>query len=193
MIDLIFGTHNPNKVSEIQQLVPDSVRVRSLSDIGLLEDIPEDQNTLEGNAIQKSQYIFDRFQCNVFSDDTGLEVEALNGDPGVFSARYAGPQKNSEDNMKELLLSLEQESNRKARFRTVIALFWNKKLHLFEGIVNGEITTKKRGIKGFGYDPVFVPEGFDQSFAEMSPEEKNRISHRGRAVKKLISFLQEFT
>lgn len=193
MIDLIFGTHNPNKVSEIQQLVPDSIRVRSLSDIGLLDDIPEDQNTLEANAIQKSQYVFDRFQCNVFSDDTGLEVEALNGDPGVFSARYAGPQKNSEDNMNKLLLSLEQESNRKARFRTVIALFWNKKLYLFEGVVNGEITTEKIGIKGFGYDPVFVPEGFDQSFAEMSSGEKNRISHRGRAVKKLISFLQDFT
>lgn len=193
MIDLIFGTHNPNKVSEIQQLVPDSIRVRSLSDIGLLEDIPEDQNTLEGNAIQKSQYVFDRFQYNVFSDDTGLEVEALNGDPGVYSARYAGPQKNSEDNMNKLLHSLEHESNRKARFRTVIALFWNKKLHLFEGVVKGEISTKKKGTKGFGYDPIFIPEGFVKSFAEMSSEEKNNISHRGRAVKKLISFLQEYT
>ena len=191
MIDLIFGTQNPNKVAEIQQLVPDSIRVRSLSDIGLFDDIPEEQNTLEGNAIQKSQYVFDRFKCNVFSDDTGLEVDVLNGEPGVFSARYAGPQKNSEDNMNKLLLSLKNETNRNARFRTVVALLWNQKLHLFEGIVNGVITHERRGSKGFGYDPIFIPNGYNQSFAEMSSVEKNKISHRGIAVKKLISFLEE--
>jgi len=191
MIDLIFGTQNPNKVAEIQQLVPDCIRVRSLADIGLYEDIPEEQNTLEGNAILKSQYVFDRFKCNVFSDDTGLEVDVLNGEPGVFSARYAGPQKNSEDNMNKLLLSLKNETNRNARFRTVIALFWNQKLHLFEGIVNGEIAKERRGSKGFGYDPIFFPNGYNQSFAEMPSEEKNKISHRSNAVKQLISFLEE--
>jgi XTP/dITP diphosphohydrolase len=193
MIDLIFGTQNPNKVAEIQQLVPDSIRVRSLADIGLFDDIPEEQNTLEGNAIQKSQYVFDRFKCNVFSDDTGLEVDVLNGEPGVFSARYAGPQKNSEDNMNKLLLSLKNETNRNARFRTVIALFWNQKLHLFEGIVNGEIAKERRGSKGFGYDPIFIPNGYNQSFAEMPSVEKNKISHRGNAAKQLISFLEENT
>jgi len=191
MIDLIFGTQNPNKVAEIQQLVPDCIRVRSLADIGLYDDIPEEQNTLEGNAIQKSQYVFDRIKCNVFSDDTGLEVDVLNGEPGVFSARYAGPQKNSEDNMNKLLLSLKNETNRNARFRTVIAIFWNQKLHLFEGIVNGEIAKERRGSKGFGYDPIFFPYGYNQSFAEMPSEEKNKISHRSNAVKQLISFLEE--
>lgn len=188
---LIFATQNQNKVKELQALMPNFIELHSLKDIGCEDDIPETAKTLEGNASQKSKYVVDKFQVNCFSDDTGLEVDALGGAPGVYSARYAGPQKNSEDNMDLLLKNLEGESNRKARFRTVISLILNEKEFMFDGIVEGHISESKMGEKGFGYDPVFIPDGFTKSFAQMSANEKNAISHRGRAVEKLIQFLKK--
>lgn len=188
---LIFATQNQNKVKELQALMPNFIELHSLKDIGCEDDIPETAKTLEGNASQKSKYVVDKFQVNCFSDDTGLEVDALGGAPGVYSARYAGPQKNSEDNMDLLLKNLEGESNRKARFRTVISLILNEKEFMFDGIVEGHISESKMGEKGFGYDPIFIPDGFTKSFAQMSANEKNAISHRGRAVEKLIQFLKK--
>lgn len=188
---LIIATQNQNKVKELQALMPNFIELHSLKDIGCEDDIPETAKTLEGNASQKSKYVVDKFQVNCFSDDTGLEVDALGGAPGVYSARYAGPQKNSEDNMDLLLKNLEGESNRKARFRTVISLILNEKEFMFDGIVEGHISESKMGEKGFGYDPVFIPDGFTKSFAQMSANEKNAISHRGRAVEKLIQFLKK--
>ena len=167
----------------------DSFQIESMRSLGINEDIPEDKQTLEGNALQKARFLYDRTGESCFADDTGLEVDALNGAPGVYSARYAGEAKNSLDNMALLLKNMSGIQNRKARFRTVIALILDGKEYLFEGIVNGTITEEPRGTAGFGYDPLFVPDGYSTTFAEMDSEAKNAISHRGRAVEKLAAFL----
>ncbi len=186
---LVFATGNLNKASEIRSMLPHGTELLTLRDLDLKEDIPETANTLEGNAILKAKYIVDRFQIDCFADDTGLEVYCLNNEPGVLSARYAGEQKSSEDNMNRLLSRLELQQDRSARFRTVIALHLAGELYTFEGIVEGKIISERRGEKGFGYDPIFVPEGCDKTFAEMSMEEKNKISHRARAFSKMFTFL----
>jgi XTP/dITP diphosphohydrolase len=185
---LIFATHNSNKIKEILPLVGVN-KLSSLDDLGFHDEIEETGKTLEENALIKARFIYDKFNENCFADDTGLEVECLDGAPGVYSARYAGNQKNAEDNMEKLLDLLKNKTNRKAQFRTVIALIIDGKEHLFEGIVKGEILVKKRGEKGFGYDPVFLPDGNNQSFAELPLNEKNEISHRASALKKLNKFL----
>ncbi len=189
MEQLVFATNNPHKVDEVRNKLSGLFEIRTLSEIGCVEDIPETSDTLQGNAAQKSHYLHDRFHCDCFADDTGLEVEALNGAPGVYSARYAGPGKDSEANIDKLLSELEGKENRRARFRTVISLILNGQEHFFEGIVSGTILTERHGSNGFGYDPVFQPDGYDRSFAELSMDEKNKISHRGRATEKLIQFL----
>ncbi|MCQ2226052.1 MAG: non-canonical purine NTP diphosphatase [Paludibacteraceae bacterium] len=189
MKELIFATNNAHKVDEVRNKLNGIFEIRSLAEIGCTEDIPETSDTLQGNASQKSHYLHDKYHCNCFADDTGLEVEALDGAPGVFSARYAGPAKDSEANIDKLLAELKNKSNRRARFRTVISLFLEDKEYFFEGIVTGTILTERHGNGGFGYDPVFQPDGYDRSFSELSMEEKNSISHRGRAVEELIKFL----
>ena len=192
-IALLFATGNSNKVDEIRAQVPDWILLSCLADLGYSEDLPETGNTLKENAIQKAMYAHKLFGGNVFAEDTGLEVHTLNNEPGVFSARYAGPQRNSADNMNLLLERLQrtEEKDRAARFRTVIALIWQDQWHLFEGEVNGIITTTPKGNLGFGYDPVFQPfEGDGRTFAEMTLREKKEISHRGRAMEKLIQFLK---
>lgn len=186
---LVFATHNTNKLKEIQSMLPQEIELLSLQDIGCFEEIPETSKTIEGNALQKARYVTEKYAYDCFADDTGLEVEALNGAPGVYSARYAGEAKNDEANMKKLLLALETESNRSARFKTVIALTLNNKEFVFEGICEGKITHEKRGNSGFGYDPIFVPSGQDQTFAEMELSEKNKLGHRGKAVRTLVDFL----
>ena len=187
---LVFASNNLNKIAEIKQMLPKEIELLSLEDIGCTEDIPETANTIEGNAILKANYITEKYGFSCFADDTGLEVDALNGEPGVFSARYAGEQKNANDNMNKLLENLKNKSNRKAQFKTIIALNINEKQFLFEGIIKGDIISEKRGTKGFGYDPIFVPEGFTSTFAEMAMSEKAKLSHRGIATRKLISFLE---
>ena len=182
MKKFVFATNNIHKLREVAAIVGHQIELLSLNDIGCHDDIPETSDTLEGNALLKARYVYERYHTNCFADDTGLEVEALGGAPGVYSARYAGEGHNSEENIKKLLHELEGKDNRKARFRTVFALIINGKEHLFEGIVRGEIIARKRGTSGFGYDPVFVPEGFTQTFAEMSDGQKNKISHRALAV-----------
>ena len=186
---LYFATNNIHKLKEVQEVVGDSFQIESMRSLGINEDIPEDQQTLEGNALQKARFLYDRTGESCFADDTGLEVDALNGAPGVYSARYAGDAKNSFDNMALLLKNMSGKQNRKARFRTVIALILNGKEYLFEGVVNGTIAEEPRGTAGFGYDPLFVPDGYSTTFAEMDSEAKNAISHRGRAVEKLAAFL----
>jgi XTP/dITP diphosphohydrolase len=188
-INLIFATSNQNKVLEIQKILPKKFEIKSLKDLNYLEDVPENENTIEGNAIFKAKYIYEKFNINVFADDTGLEVEALNGEPGVHSARYAGTTRNSEKNIKKLLKNLKNVKNRNARFKTVIALIIDNKLHTFSGIVEGYILDSPMGNNGFGYDPIFCPNGFDKSFAELTLKEKNLISHRSLAMKKLIDFI----
>lgn len=190
-MDLVFATNNQHKLQELQAILGNEFRLLSLKDIGCNEDIPEEQPTLEGNASQKSHYIFNKFGYNCFADDTGLEIDALNGEPGVYSARYAGEEKSAEANMEKVLHKMAKINNRNARFRTVISLIINGKEDLFEGVVNGEILFSKKGGSGFGYDPIFQPDGFEKSFAEMEMDEKNKISHRGRAVQKLVNFLAE--
>ncbi|MBO7144626.1 MAG: RdgB/HAM1 family non-canonical purine NTP pyrophosphatase [Salinivirgaceae bacterium] len=187
---LVFATHNSHKASEINNLLGGLYEIRELDAIGITEDIPENGDTLEANAREKARYVYDRTGLDVFADDTGLEVEALGGRPGVYTARYAGEECDSVKNMKKLLAELEGQSNRKARFRTVICLISGGVEHLFEGVVNGTITTSFSGTEGFGYDPVFMPDGENRTFAEMPLTEKNKISHRGLAVEKLVSFLQ---
>ncbi|MBN1926260.1 MAG: non-canonical purine NTP diphosphatase [Prolixibacteraceae bacterium] len=189
MKKLVFATNNKHKLHEIKQMLGDNFELVSLREIGCTEDVPENQDTLEGNASQKSHFIYKKYGFDCFADDTGLEVEALNNAPGVYSARYAGPQRDSTDNINKLLFELDKINCRKARFRTVISLLINGNEILFEGIVNGHILTHARGEKGFGYDPVFQPDGYAVSFAEMNMEEKNRISHRGEAFRKLITYL----
>nr|WP_321450257.1 non-canonical purine NTP diphosphatase [uncultured Carboxylicivirga sp.] len=189
-MELVFATNNINKLKEIQSAIGSHIQLKTLADINCIEDIPETKDTIEGNAIQKAEYIYNKYNMNCFADDTGLEIEALNGEPGVYSARYAGPKRDSNDNMDKVLSLLKDKSNRKARFKTVIALIMDGKTHLFEGIVDGIILNNKTGSEGFGYDPIFQPIGFSQSFAQMSLKEKNTISHRARAVYKLVQFLK---
>ncbi|MGX7668605.1 non-canonical purine NTP diphosphatase [Flavobacterium pedocola] len=189
-MQLVFASNNANKIKEIQQLVPADIQILSLKDIGCEVDIPETAETIEGNAILKANYVTEHYGYACFADDSGLEIEALNGEPGVFSARYAGPQRNDNDNMDKVLHNLQNESNRKANFKTVIALNLNGEQHLFTGIINGNIINEKRGTNGFGYDPIFIAAGYEKTFAELTMEEKSAISHRGKAVKQLISFLQ---
>jgi XTP/dITP diphosphohydrolase len=186
---LVFATHNHNKAKEIQALVPEGITIVTLDDLQCNEDIPETAPTLEGNAIQKAEYIVNQFNLNVFADDTGLEIEALNGEPGVISARYAGEQRDSNQNMDLVLEKLNGIENRNAQFRTAIALYWEGEMHLFEGIVKGTMRTEKSGEEGFGYDPIFEPENCGKTFAEMSLDEKNKMSHRARALEKMIAFL----
>ena len=188
---LVFATNNKNKLSEIRDILGKDIEVLSLGDINCNVDIPETADTLEGNAMQKAEYIFEHYGMDVFADDTGLEVEALNGEPGVYSARYAGGEgHDSEANMQKLLRNLADKTNRKARFRTSIALILNGERYSFEGLVNGEIQKEKSGTSGFGYDPIFKPDGYDKSFAELGLEIKNKISHRANAIKKLSEFLK---
>ena len=192
MRKLVFATNNAHKLEEIRAILGNKVEVLSLNDISCHADIPETADTLEGNAALKAQYIYEHYGLDCFADDTGLEVEALGGAPGVYSARYAGGEgHDSEANMKKLLKELEGGNVRRAQFRTVICLIEDGKEHFFEGIVKGGIIEEKRGASGFGYDPVFVPEGYEETFAEMGGEEKNRISHRARAVRQLCSYLDK--
>ena len=186
---LVFATNNLHKLKEVQEILSNSIEVLSLKDIGCFEDIEETESTLEGNAKLKAEYITKKYGFDCFADDTGLEVEALDGDPGVYSARYAGEHGNSEKNMEKLLIELKNKSNRKAKFKTIIALNLTNKQYLFEGICEGEILNEKTGVKGFGYDPIFKPSNASCSFAEMNSEEKNIISHRGIAIQKLVKFL----
>ena len=189
-MNLIFATSNSNKLKEIKNLLPKEICINDLNSLNFFEEIPENENSIEKNAEFKANFIHSKYNINVFADDTGLEVGVLNGEPGVYSARYAGEDCNSNKNMEKLLKKLINKENRKARFKTVIALVLNNKLHHFEGIVNGTIAHSKKGDKGFGYDPIFVPEGYKKSFAELSLNEKNEISHRSIAVKKLINFIK---
>ncbi len=186
---LIFASHNENKAKEIRSLLPDHIELLTLTDMQLLEEIPETAETLEGNALLKAAYVYEGFGLNCFADDTGLEVHALHGAPGVYSARYAGSTKDQEANMALLLKNLANVEDRSARFRTSIALFWNGEQHFFDGIVHGHISKMRSGADGFGYDPVFIPENSTRTFAEMTLEEKNQQSHRARALEKMIDFL----
>ena len=188
-MEIIFATNNAHKLSEVQAVLGDGFRLLAPRDCGITEEIPETQPTIEGNALQKARYLHDRTGRDCFADDTGLEVEALGGAPGVHSARYATDGHDFAANNRLLLKNLEGAANRRARFRTVIALILNDEWHLFEGIVEGRIVEAERGTEGFGYDPLFVPEGSDKTFAEMGPEEKNAVSHRGRAVRRLADYL----
>lgn len=188
-MEIVFATQNKHKLEEIQKIVGDQYKIISLADLNFFEDIPETENTLVGNALMKARFIHEKFHCNCFADDTGLEIEALHGAPGVYSARYAGPACSFEDNMRKVLSQMEGISNRKAQFKTVIALILDNKEYLFEGSVSGTILEKKSGTQGFGYDPIFLPDGYNESFAEMSAELKNRISHRAVATQKLTHFL----
>jgi XTP/dITP diphosphohydrolase len=190
-MELVFATNNKHKLEELQAIFGKQYKLLSLKDINCIDEIPEDQATLEGNASQKAFYIFNKYGYNCFADDTGLEIEALNNEPGVYSARYAGEERSAEANIKKVLENLAKINNRKARFRTVISLLIDGTEKQFEGIVNGEILTEKKGASGFGYDPIFQPEGFTTSFAEMGLSEKNKISHRGRAVQKLVQYFKE--
>ena len=187
----VFATNNAHKLEEVTAILGNKIELLSMKDINCHADIPETADTLEGNALLKARYIFENYQLDCFANDTGLEVEALNGAPGVYSARYAGDAHNSEANMKKLLQDMEGIENRKAQFRTVFALIINGKEHLFEGIVKGEITKHRHGTSGFGYDPVFIPEGYTQTYAEMGNELKNKISHRALATNKLCNFLSK--
>ena len=187
---LVFATNNKNKILEVQQLLPETIEIVSLESIGCFEEIPETATTIEENAIMKANYVTQKYGYNCFADDTGLEVDALNGAPGVFSARYAGEQRSSEDNMDKLLDALSNTTNRKAQFKTIIALNLNGRQHLFIGIARGEITLEKIGNQGFGYDPIFKPEGHTATFAQHSLQEKGLISHRGKATEQLINFLK---
>ncbi|MCM4161161.1 non-canonical purine NTP diphosphatase [Antarcticibacterium flavum] len=188
---LIFATHNKNKLQEVQALMPQSIELLSLDDIGCFEEIPETADTIDGNAILKADHIKEHYRLDCFADDTGLEVEALHGAPGVYSARYAGEGKSNEDNVQKLLEELKDEDNRRAQFKTVIALNLHDHQFLFQGICTGTITREKRGDKGFGYDPVFQPDGSNKTFAQMSMEEKAILSHRGKALRDLIEYLSK--
>lgn len=189
---LVFATNNAHKLDEIRAILGDEIEIVSLADIGCHTDIPETADTLEGNALQKARYVYEHYHCDCFADDTGLEVEALDGAPGVHTARYAYPDRHdTEANTRKLLDALKEKSSRRAQFRTVIALILNGEEHLFDGRVEGSIATEKRGTEGFGYDPVFIPEDSGKTFAELGVEAKNRISHRARAVARLCEFLRQ--
>lgn len=190
---ICLATNNPHKVQEIKALLNQRYEIVSLRDINCLEMLPENQKTLEGNSLQKAEYIYKNYQINALADDTGLEVIALDGAPGVLSARYAGNNKSSEDNINLLLSNLKDEKSRKAQFRTIITLILEGKVKQFEGIVKGQVIKERRGSKGFGYDSVFVPDGYESTFAEMDAEEKNEISHRGIAIRKLVEYLNKYS
>lgn len=187
--ELVFASNNAHKLGEIQQLLGDRFAIKSLRDLGCTEDIPENEATLEGNALAKARFVHEKYGCDCFADDTGLLVDSLDGAPGVYSARYAGPECNAVKNIEKLLKELEGKSHRKAAFKTVIVLIQGEEVYFFEGIVKGSIASFCRGNDGFGYDPVFIPDGSDLSFAEMSLNEKNKISHRARAVRALVDYL----
>ncbi|QKG81046.1 non-canonical purine NTP diphosphatase [Tenuifilum thalassicum] len=189
-VELVFATNNEHKLKEVQHILGKGIKLMSLSDVGFSAEIPEDYDTLEDNALQKARFVYSKTGKNCFADDTGLEVEALNWEPGVYSARYAGETRNPKDNIKKLLANLKGVSNRRARFRTVIALILNGEEYLFEGVVWGKIIDNEIGADGFGYDPIFIPEGYNETFAQMPLSIKNKISHRGRAVEKLQEFIQ---
>ena len=188
---LVFATHNSHKLSEVQHMLPSGLTLLTLDEIGCHQEIPETADTIEGNAIQKARYIKERYGYDTFADDTGLEVRALDNAPGVYSARYAGEAKDNEANINLLLENLQQQSDRAAQFKTIFALCLGTELYTFEGIVRGEITHERHGAGGFGYDAVFLPEGYKDTFAQMTQEQKNRISHRGRALQKLSAFLEQ--
>ena len=190
-MNIVFATNNNHKLKEVREIFKDKFNILSLADINCFEDIPETEPTIEGNASLKSNYIFKKYKINCFSDDTGLEVKALDGRPGVYSARYSGENATSEKNIQKILSELENKEDRTARFKTVVSLILDGKEYLFEGIVNGQITKAKTGESDFGYDPIFLPEGYSETFAEMPSELKNKISHRGLAVKKLSHFLNK--
>lgn len=189
-MELVFATNNKHKLQELQAILGNHFELKSLKEIDCFEEIPEEQPTLEGNANQKAFYVFEKYGYSCFADDTGLEIEALNGEPGVYSARYSGEEKSAEANMKKVLEKMIEIKHRNARFRTVISLVINGKEKQFEGIVEGEIIQEKKGDSGFGYDPIFQPLGYNITFAEMNLEDKNKISHRGRAVEKLVQYLK---
>lgn len=186
---IVFATNNLNKIKEVQSMLPTSIQIISLESIGCLEEIPETSDTIAGNAIQKANYVTEKYGYDCFADDTGLEVEALHGEPGVDSAHYAGQQRNANDNMDKLLKNLDNQSNRNAQFKTVIALNLKGTQHLFTGIAKGKIIAQKTGNQGFGYDPIFQPDGFSETFAQLTLEQKGQISHRGKATKQLLDFL----
>lgn len=188
---LVFATNNPNKIKEVNLLLNGKIQVSSLADIGCHEELPETHETLEENSLEKAAFVLQHYQADCFAEDTGLEVFALNNEPGVYSARYAGPQRKDSDNIALLLAKLKGQSNRAARFRTVVTLLMNGQQHQFEGIINGHIAESPSGGGGFGYDPIFVPDGFNHTFAQMETAEKSKISHRGRAISQLIDFLQK--
>jgi XTP/dITP diphosphohydrolase len=190
MKKLVFATNNLHKLEEVRAILEPDYQIVSLSELGCFDDIPETAVTLEGNALLKAQYIYEKFGLDCFADDTGLEIETLNGEPGVYSARYAGEDCVAENNMKKVLHLMDNAQNRRASFRTVIALIESGEHRFFEGKIEGAITKSPQGNHGFGYDPIFVPNGFDQSFAELSSEQKNEISHRALAIKKLVEYLQ---
>lgn len=186
---LVFATNNPNKLKEVRALLPDFIELKSLEDIGCTEDIIEDAPTIEGNALLKANYVKEKYGYDCFADDTGLEVTALNGAPGVYSARYAGPQKNASDNMNKLLIHLATQTDRSAQFKTVIAFAKADKTYTFEGICQGQITKERMGDGGFGYDPIFMPDGYDATFAQMALALKGKIGHRGKAVAKFVNYV----
>ena len=190
-MQLVFATNNKNKIEEVKQLLSNNFSILSLLDINCEEELPETGNTLEYNASEKAWHIYKKFKKNCFADDTGLEIDALDGRPGVISARYASEQKNAEDNINKVLLQMKNIANKRCNFKTIMSLIINNKEYLFKGIINGTILSEPKGKKGFGYDPIFLPEGFTKSFAEMDMEEKNKISHRALAVKKLVAFLND--
>jgi XTP/dITP diphosphohydrolase len=190
MTKIVFATNNSHKLAEIRAMLPQGIDVLSLADINCHVDIPETADTLEGNALQKAQFIYENYGYDCFADDTGLEVDALDGAPGVHTARYAGEQHDTEANTDKLLSELKEKNSRRARFRTIIALIEKGEVHLFEGVVDGEIATERRGADGFGYDPVFIPEDTGKTFAELGVSVKNKISHRARAVCKLMNYLR---
>lgn len=187
---LVFATNNKHKLEEVREILGNKFEILSLKDIHFFDEIPETQNTIEGNASQKAHFIYDKYNINCFADDTGLEIDALNGAPGVYSARYAGDNCTYEDNVQKVLKKLEGINNRKAQFKTVISLIVNDIEYVFQGIIKGSVTENKRGKSGFGYDPIFLPEGYEKTFAELSSREKNKISHRGLATQKLFNFLE---
>jgi len=188
---LVFATHNPNKLREVQALLPSAIELMSLTDIGCHDDIPETEPTIEGNALLKARFVKVNYGYNCFADDTGLEVNSLGGAPGVYSARYAGPENDAQANMSKLLGALNNQNDRNAHFKTVVALSLDDDEHLFTGICEGVITTEQKGADGFGYDPIFLPNGYDETFAQMNQEAKGRISHRGKAIAKLVAFLSQ--
>ncbi len=191
MSRLVFGTSNPNKLKELCELTPKSIELVSMLDLGISGDLPETQDTIPGNALQKVEALYEQVQMNAFAEDTGLEVDVLQGAPGVYTSRYAGPERSAEANMDLLLQNLKNMKNRGAQFRTVIGMIWEGEKYTFEGIVRGKIAKEKSGDGGFGYDPIFIPDGYHQTFAQLNSSIKNEISHRGRAVRKMLAFLEE--